>query len=132
MFHGEGTMPWEYSQSTGELYQIQNGQRVRVGTGYSGINAGLNNPAMENTPNTGPIPRGTWRIGNPRRSPNTGPHVLDLSPIGHNAHNRTNFQIHGDNRTPQPNDASNGCVILPRNIRERISNSGDTILTVIR
>jgi hypothetical protein len=132
MFQGAETMPWDYSQSTGELHQIQNGRRVRVGTGYSGINAGLNNPAMENMPNTGPIPRGRWRIGNPRRSPNTGPHVLDLRPVGHNANGRTDFQIHGDNRTPQPNDAFNGCIILPRNLRERISNSGDTTLNVVR
>lgn len=125
-------MPWEYSQSTGELRRRQNGTHVLVGTGYSGINTGLNNPAMENRANTGPIPRGVWSIGNPRRSANTGPHVLDLRPVGHNAHHRTNFQIHGDNTTPQAHDASNGCIILPRNVREIISNSGDTVLHVVR
>jgi hypothetical protein len=125
-------MPWEYSQSTGELHQVVNGHRTRVGIGYSGRNSGLNNPASENQANTGPIPRGVWMIGNPRRSRNTGPHVLDLSPIGHNAHGRTNFQIHGDNTTPQPNDASRGCIILPRNVRETISKSGDNVLNVVR
>jgi hypothetical protein len=125
-------MPWEYSQSTGELRRVQNGTRTRTGSGYSGRNTGLNNPASENQANVGPIPRGTWRIGTPRRSPNTGPHVLDLTPIGHTAHGRTGFQIHGDNTTPQPNDASHGCIILPRSVRETISNSGDTILNVVQ
>jgi hypothetical protein len=132
IIQGVESMPWEYSQSTGQLHRIQNGARTHIGTGYSGINAGLNNPGMENIANTGPIPRGMWTIGTPRRSPNTGPHVLDLSPNGHNAHGRTSFQIHGDNTTPQPNDASNGCIILPRNLRETISRSNDNVLYVVR
>ena len=83
--------------------------------------------AMENVADTGPIPTGRYSIGRPHRSARTGPHVMNLTPMGHNAHGRTAFQIHGNNAT---NNASNGCVILPRNVREQISNSGDADLTV--
>jgi hypothetical protein len=54
--------------------------------------------------------------------------VILLEPVGHNALGRSLFRIHGDNAQ---NDASHGCVILPRNIRELIWNSGDRALTVI-
>lgn len=126
-------MPWEYSQTTGRLVRIRDdGTREVVATGYSGRDRGLNNPDMENVADSGPIPRGEYSIGNPRRSANTGPHVMDLTPVGHNAHGRQNFQIHGDNTTPEPHDASRGCIILPRNIRNAISDSDDSVLTVVR
>lgn len=126
-------MAWEYSQSTGRLTRISaQGARIEVATGYSGRDRGLNNPVMENVADTGPIPRGEYSIGNPRRSAATGPHIMDLTPVGHNANGRTNFQIHGDNATPAPFDASHGCIVLPRSIRDRISGSGDNLLRVVR
>ncbi len=120
-------MPWNYEQSTGRLYL--NG--TLVGTGYSGAGftaeTGRNNGAMENVADTGPIPTGRYSIGRPHRSARTGPHAMSLTPMGHNAHGRTAFQIHGNNAT---NNASNGCIILPRDVREQISGSGDSDLTV--
>jgi hypothetical protein len=46
-------MSWTYKQSTGEL--DHNG--AAIGAGYSGHGAGLNNPAMQNVHDVGPIPR---------------------------------------------------------------------------
>jgi hypothetical protein len=54
---------------------------------------------------------------------------MDLAPVGHNALGRDGFMIHGDNIR---HDASTGCVILPRYIRDQISNSGDNQLEVVR
>jgi len=119
-------MPWQYSQRTGQL--THNG-RV-VGTGYSGAGAGRSNPQMQQMRNIGPIPQGRWRIGAPRDSDDHGPHVLDLTPLGHNAFGRTDFLIHGERRIGPPGNASQGCIILWPNIRHLISSSGDRELVV--
>ena len=120
-------MSWEYSQSTGRL--THNG--VFVEKGYSGYREGKDNPDMERIVNVGPIPRGTYHIGSPRGSSESGPHVLDLSPYGHNAHGRTEFLIHGDSMN-NPGNASKGCIILSRKTREKISSMSDNVLEVVR
>ncbi len=119
---------WQYNQLTGEL--IRNGQVV--GTGYSGSRSGggLNNPAMENVRGVGPIPSGPWRIGSPYDHDRKGPVTMRLTPDGHAAHGRTGFLIHGDSLS-NPGDASEGCIVLPRGIRETIANSGIDVLEVI-
>jgi len=119
-------MPWQYSQRTGQL--TQNG-RV-VGSGYSGAPAGRNNPQMQQIRNIGPIPQGRYRIGTARNTDEHGPHVMDLTPIGHNAFGRTEFLIHGERRNGPPGSASQGCIILGPVIRQQISASGDRELVV--
>ena len=47
------------------------------------------------------------------------------------AHGRVAFQIHGESRS-NPGNASKGCIVLPRSIRERIWTSSDTLLNVVR
>jgi len=118
-------MPWTYSQSTGQL--SRNG--TNVATGYSGTGPGRNNPSAQANHNVGPIPRGIYTIGPPYNTDTHGPHVMALSPVGHNALGRDGFLIHGDNTR---HDASNGCIILPPNIRNQISNSGDNTLEVVQ
>jgi hypothetical protein len=118
---------WTYDQSSGALTSPQG---KRVAFGYSGKGASRNIPGREHVRAQGPIPRGEWRIGAPRRSRATGPHIMDLTPVGHNAHGRSAFQIHGDNRLGNFT-ASSGCIILPRPIREMISASGVNRLVVV-
>lgn len=122
-------MPWTCSQSTGQLSQ----DGAVVATGYSGAGrtaaTGRNNGAMESVRDAGPIPVGQYEIGPLGTSAQTGPNRMTLTPVGHNAYGRTNFQIHGNNRS---NDASEGCVILPPAARLQIGNSGDTVLNVVR
>jgi hypothetical protein len=118
-------MAWEYSQSTGQLRH--NGRAV--GVGYAGNGAGKNNPRMEMMPEVGPIPRGRYQISRPYDTEGHGPHVMKLDPLGHTAHGRTAFLIHGDNRR-SPGHASKGCIILSRYVREQISASGDPFLDV--
>ena len=98
----------QYSQSTGQL--TRNGETV--GSGYSGRGAGRNNPALEHARHVVPIPRGQYQIGPAYAHPDKGPVTMNLSPMGHLAHGRTAFLIHGDTRT-NPDDASEGCIILP-------------------
>ncbi len=119
-------MPWEYSQSTGELKH--NGLRIAIG--YAGKDKGKNNPSMESIPFVGPIPKGLYTIGGPRNTPNRGPYVLDLIPKGHNALGRSEFLIHGDS-IKNPGKASEGCIVMPRLIREKIAKSGDKLLKVV-
>jgi len=120
---------WTYRQTSGDL--IHDG--TLVGRGYSGagrtLDEGRNNPDMETVRGKGPIPAGLWRIHPPRNSRRVGPHAMDLTPVGHRAHGRTAFMIHGDNRR---GDASRGCIILTPGLRHRVSESGDTDLEVIR
>ena len=120
-------MPWEYKQPSGELWR--NGQKIAQG--YSGKGAGKNNDSMENFTTIVPIPRGKYRINSPRDSVNTGPYVLPLLAVGHTAHGRTSFQIHGDS-IKYPGTASSGGIIMPRAIREKIWGSHDRELTVVR
>lgn len=115
---------WTWDQSTGELRH----DGALVHRGYSGHGAGRNNPAMEAVAGVGPIPAGTWTIKAPYDSKNVGPFALPLEPLGHKAHGRSAFRLHGDNKT---NDASRGCIIAPLHVRKRVWASGDRTLKVL-
>jgi hypothetical protein len=119
---------WTYAQKTGDLQQ----DGKQVSTGYSGANEGKNNPAMENVPNVGPIPRGQWTIaGPPTDSKDHGPYVLRLDPVASTeTHGRSGFLMHGDSKE-HPGSASHGCIVLPRAVREEVWTSGDRELEVV-
>lgn len=124
-----------YSQSTGVLGREDSSLNMSytVSTGgYSGAPGHVNNPASQSLANLGPIPQGTYNIGQQFNSRRTGPGVLPLSPInGTNTFGRNAFQIHGDNSRGDQS-ASRGCVIQGRNVRNQISNSNDNIFRVVR
>jgi len=117
---------WTYERATGQLRN--NG--ALIGTGYSGRGDGLNNPQLSNVPDVGPIPAGTWTIGPFVDDPEKGPIVTHLVPcMGTETFGRSGFMIHGDN--PEMNhSASEGCIILGRDFRIAIRDSGDTALEV--
>ena len=129
-------LEWQYSQSSGQMSYAPpasagGGPPSNVATGYAGNGNGLNNPSMQHVSNTGPVPQGGYTIGTPRNSAQTGRYVLPLTPdASNNMQNRHSFQIHGDN-SRMNQSASSGCIILPRNVRESIFNSGDNRLVVI-
>ena len=117
---------WTYHQSTGRLSR----DCADVATGYSGLDAGKNNPAMQEVHDVGPLPQGLYVIGHPVDTATHGPFVLPLTPDpGNTMFGRTGFLIHGDS-LQHPGRASNGCIILPRPIREQIAASDDDELTV--
>lgn len=118
---------WTYRQSSGEL--LQDGRFISQG--YSGNGHGKNNPAAETEHNVGPIPAGAWTVTDltTGMTPH-GPYVLHLSPCnGTQTHGRSGFLMHGDNRK-NPGEASQGCIIMQRAVRERVWTSGDRSITV--
>lgn len=120
-------MPWTFVQSSGEL--LRDGDLV--GVGYSGHGEGKNDPAMQSIPNVGPLPCGQYRIGIPYNSESHGPYVLSLTASPENRmFGRAGFLIHGDSIL-RPGEASHGCIILLRSVREAIHLSGDTALEVV-
>lgn len=119
---------WTYKQKTGEL--IDSTGHV-VARGYAGRGEGKNNPAMQSVSNTGPLCRGKYTIGRPYDSAKVGPYALPLTPDPENKmFGRSAFRIHGDSKS-DPGNASHGCMIFPRDIRERVWDSDDHRLEVI-
>ncbi len=115
---------FNYAQTTGLLDQ----DGAPVGMGYSGHAEGRNNPAMQAIHNVGPIPQGLYAIGPAFDTDTHGPHVMALTPVGHDALGRSGFLMHGDNIR---HDASQGCIIMLRTVRDLVSNSVDKQLTVV-
>ena len=105
-----------YEQTTGKLSL----DGKVIGIGYSGKGDGKNNPTKEKQQNVGPIPQGMYKLGGPRKWKGM-PNVFDLVPNGHDAHGRTEFLIHGDSKQ-NPGNASEGCIILPVEIRKQIAD----------
>jgi hypothetical protein len=119
---------WTYSQITG---QLRDAAGVLIGTGYSGAPAGKNDPAKQDIPDVGPIPRGEYGIGEPFDAKDTGPYSMDLSPASSNAmYGRAGFRMHGDS-VEHPGCASEGCVIMPPAVRHAVWASEDHGLVVV-
>lgn len=119
-------MTWVYRQKTGNLFYDGEVE----GSGYSGHLQGKNNPDMQNEPSVGPIPVGMYTIGAPRDSLTHGPFVLPLTPFPTNQmFGRSGFLMHGDSLM-RPGDASLGCIIMPRSVREKVLASNDYTLRV--
>jgi hypothetical protein len=121
-------MSWKYSQSTGALV---NPTGSGVWIGYSGRGAGLNNPVEQTVEGVGPIPQGEWTIGSFFDDPGgKGPIVAHVTPVAStDTFGRSGFMIHGDNADAN-HTASEGCIILPRVVREMVMASRDRSLTV--
>lgn len=120
---------WIFEQLTGRLLKQGNGV---MATGYSGAGEGKNNPTEETVQNYGPIPEGFYDVQAPIDSPTHGPFSLGLLPdAGNRMFGRSHFLIHGDS-IERPGQASEGCIIMPRFARERIWESGDHRLQVVK
>lgn len=117
---------WLYQQSTGRLSL----DGKEIGSGYSGKGAGLNNPKLEDKKDVGPIPRGLWSIGEAFTHEKYKTLTMRLTPVDHDARGRDSFLIHGDNKKMN-NTASKGCIILSRELRQKISSSKIKKLKVI-
>ena len=118
---------WTWDQSSGKLYH----DGIFISRGYSGFDYGKNNPSKQDIKGIGPIPRGHWLITGAYHSQNTGPFTIGLVPkFGTDSCGRSDFRIHGDSIN-NPGNASHGCIILPRSIRELIWKSGDDTLEVV-
>jgi hypothetical protein len=118
---------WTYHQSSGLL--SRDGEAL--GTGYSGMGDGKNNPQMEAVHDVGPLPAGNYQIGPAHDTLAFGPHVMALTPSpGNEMFGRAGFLIHADSIS-HPGRASHGCIVLPLSLRQKISASGDHHLQVV-
>ena len=123
-------MTWTYKQASGELWH---GDPEPVAVGYSGAEPlGKNNPDAQDIPCVGPIPQGNYTItGPPENTTSHGPFVLQLVPDPANEmFGRSGFLMHGDS-IEHPGQASEGCIIMPFNVRQRVWNSSDRDLIVV-
>jgi hypothetical protein len=118
---------WKYVQRSGELFHNDN----HVAFGYSGLHEGKNNPEMQEHGGMGPLPVGVYTIMPPRDTPTHGPYVIPLMPDTSNQmFGRSGFLIHGDS-SEHPGEASHGCIILARRVREQIWKSDEPKLQVV-
>lgn len=119
------------------IYNTSNGNLSRKGElidkGYSGHGPGINNPLLEDQPDVGPLPRGTYTIGPAYTDPESGPLTMRLTPDPDtNDFGRSGFKIHGDLIGEVGMElASLGCLIFQHSTRLLISTSGDTKLAAI-
>jgi hypothetical protein len=128
---------WTYRQSTGEL--LHDG--VLVGRGYSGADPdpstrgepgeGINRPEAQEQRAIGPVPRGRYRFTLPFFHPSAGPVTMRLHPQPDtNTFGRSGFLIHGDS-AKKPGSASQGCIVLHRELRLAMAESRDRWLEVV-
>jgi hypothetical protein len=119
-------MSWNYKQSTGELFSPTG---TKVAIGYAGGNCGKNpegknNPEMQDVRCIGPLPRGGYHFGTPMLNSHMGPFAIPLIPDANNEMlGRAGFFMHGDT-TPSGN-ASEGCIIMPKTVRQSCWNDPD-------
>lgn len=114
---------------------FRHGDEPRI-PAYSGFSTGKNNPQAQGQVGIGPIPQGAYLVGSevdpdPLGADRHGPVALHLLPLtGTQTFGRSGFLIHGDS-IEHPGQASHGCIILPRPVRERVRNSTDKLLIVL-
>lgn len=121
-----------YSQGIGTLSAHDGFMAI----GYAGYETGKNNPAMQEVPNVGPLPRGVYTVTGPEcigasfpcpdchgaTAHRHGPYVLRLHPIeGNEMFGRGGFLIHGDNGK---GTASEGCICIDRSSRQLVTSEG--------
>ena len=123
---------WTFEQSTGKLYNKQG--TLVTAHAYAGGNCGKspegkNNPDMQNVPKVGPLPCGLYTLGKVVLESHLGPFAIPLIPDPSNEmFGRGEFFIHGD--TVPSGNASEGCLILPRELREEIYASHEQLQVV--
>ena len=87
---------------------------------------------MQGQPNMGPTPQGTYTIGRAYADAHRGQNTMRLTPTnGTQTFGRSGFLIHADNRHHN-HTASEGCIVLNPQLRDRIAHSTDRTIQVIR
>jgi hypothetical protein len=126
---------WLYHQNTGWLND-PSGQDIWQG--YSGQPPHVNVSADEGLEGLGPIPSGTWLVTEVfQEHPKLGPFVLVLEPdeptrarvilLGRDP---DSFRMHGERSIPPSGYASDGCIIMPRSVRELVWDNADHEISV--
>ena len=120
---------WIYDRFTGVL---RRGTLYVYKGCYAGHGAGLNNTAMQNVHDIGPLPAAIYDMTAIVNSPHTGQQTIVLKMrAGYEDFGRDGFRIHGDNGKGDKS-ASNGCIIQDGAANRLVVwNSGDHVLQVV-
>jgi hypothetical protein len=125
-------MTWIYSQDDGRLYDKDG---LHIATGYAGGNCGknpecVNNPDSQSVKKFGPLPVGIYTFGEVVLKSTLGPFAIPLIPDKlNNMFGRGHFYVHGD--TSPSGNASEGCIIMARSVRNEMYESLDHRLEVV-
>lgn len=123
-------MAWTYEQSTGKFTDPNGKLQAK---GYSGQPPHVNNPDSQFLHDFGPIPEGYWQAVEMLPESSHGPFAIRLEPYPNtNTFGRSGFFIHGERLQPPVGFASEGCMILSRDIREMFWQSSDHDVLVVR
>jgi hypothetical protein len=126
-------MGWTFEQSTGEITDPDGVLRC---IGYAGGNCcknpeGINNPDMQQIHLVGPLPVGLYRFGVPVEGSRLGAFAIPLLPDSSNEmFGRSAFFVHGDTSLGN-RDASEGCIIAPRAVRQAMHDSPNNQIKVV-
>ena len=130
---------WTYDRSTQQLFDNEDNEieNTTGGAIYAGCGKNQNEIESESkgTPKNyrrgktcyaeaGPLPAGLYVVGKPFDDPDhLDPYVMKLTPdLNNKMYGREGFYIHGDSKS-HPRKASDGCIVMPKNMREAIGIS---------
>jgi len=125
-------MTWTFEQVSGKLYGPE-GDLIAIG--YAGGNCGenpegVNNPDLQQMSQVGPLPCGKYKRGEVIEGSHLGPFAIRLIPDPENKmFGRSGFFMHGDN-SKGDRSASEGCIIMSRQVRNQFHDSIDDEITV--
>jgi len=120
---------WKFSQS-GEGLMDPRGDVIDPDA-YAGNGEGLNNPDAQDQVRVGPLPVGTYTIGQAFTHPRLGRMTMRLEPDPSNEmFGRSAFRMHGDN-SHADHTASEGCIVAGPATRAHVAASSDRVLVVV-
>ena len=122
-------MSWTYEIISG---RFSDPSATLCGKGYSGQPPHVNDVAAQSIENQGPIPAGLWQaVEMIPESTSHGPFAIRLEPYPETqTFGRSGFMMHGDS-IKRPGYASDGCIIMSRDVRELFWASSDHDIQVI-
>jgi hypothetical protein len=125
-------MSWTFETSTGGFYQPDSSL---IAHGYSGGNCGKNPEWVNNSESEqnhgATIPQGLYHRGVLVPHSQLGVDAIQLVPDQSTVlYGRSGFYVHGDNQDCNKS-ASEGCIILPHDIRMQFLSSNDADLEVV-
>jgi hypothetical protein len=120
---------WLYEQSSGRFTDPTG---TSQGKGYSGQPPFVNDATAQAQVDQGPIPQGLWQaVELIPESTSHGPYAIRLEPYQQTeTFGRSGFMMHGD-LISRPGYASEGCIVMSRDVRELFWNSTDHDILVV-
>lgn len=117
-----------FQQSTG-LITDEAGEVVAHA--WAGHGDGLNNPAMQEIHEVGPLPQGVYEVRPwEDNHPPLGPMVAHLVQIEGETFGRDAFYIHGPSSTHYMQE-SKGCIVVPHVMRQKVHDLAPDFIRVV-